>query len=124
MTGRVIPKEKIIFGKKEFETDNRCDWTRQAGNEELVRGVEFKNWLCVYPQSKEKVVENFVMLATQCVRKMGISMALPITVPLKDDRADTYYNEIKNNLNEHVNKRKEQNFYLIFFFFSSKTQNK
>lgn len=92
-----------MFARKEVETDNKCDWTRPAGNEEVLRGVEINTWLCVYPGAKEKIVENFVMLATQCVRRMGIKMNMPITVPLRDDRADSYYNEIKKHLNPHVN---------------------
>lgn len=100
--GRVLPREKIIFAKKEVETDNKCDWTRPAGNEEVVKAVNLKNWMIVYPAQKESIVERFCTLAMDCSRRTGIRLDMPMTVPLKDDRPDTYVNEIKRNLNEHV----------------------
>jgi hypothetical protein len=97
-----MPREKIIFNKREVETDGKCDWTRACGNEEVVSAVEIKNWLIVYPGQKEQIVEKFCLIAMECSRRTGIKLSMPITVPLRDDRPDTYYNEIKANLNEHV----------------------
>ena len=85
-----------------METDAKADWTRPCGNEVVVRAVEIKNWLIVYPNQKEQIVERFCTMAMDCSRKTGIRLSMPITVPLRDDRPDTYYNEIKKNLNEHV----------------------
>lgn len=85
-----------------MHTDEKCDWTRAACNEQVVSAVDIKNWLVVYPHQKEPIVENFCTLAMECSRRTGIQLAMPQTVPLRDDRPDTYYNEIKNNLNEHV----------------------
>jgi hypothetical protein len=64
--------------------------------------VDIKNWLVVYPYQKEPIVENFCTLAMDCSRRTGIQLSMPQTVALRDDRPDTYYNEIKNNLNESV----------------------
>jgi aubergine-like protein len=33
---------------------------------------------------------------------MGIKLAMPITLPLANDKADTYYNEIKKSLTENI----------------------
>lgn len=98
MDGRVLPQEKIIFARKEVETDAKCDWTRAAGNEECAVSAELKNWLIVYPKNKESIVAKFADTAYECGRKIGVNVAEPTTVPLKDDRPDTYYNEIKRNL--------------------------
>lgn len=100
--GRVLPREKIIFARKEVETDFKCDWTRPAGNEVVVKAVDIKNWLIVYPSQKEGIVERFCNLSMECSRRTGINLAMPVTVPMRDDRPDTYYNEIKKNLNENV----------------------
>ena len=97
-----MPHEKIIFHQREVETDAKADWTRPCGNEVVVRAVEIKNWLIVYPNQKEQIVERFCTMAMDCSRKTGIRLSMPITVPLRDDRPDTYYNEIKKNLTEHV----------------------
>lgn len=96
--GRVVPSEKIIFKKREVEVDFKCDWTRAAGNEEVLSAVELRNWLIVYPGNKEPIVARFCELAIENAHKIGIRIAQPITVPLRDDRPDTYYNEIKKNL--------------------------
>ena len=109
MEGRTLPREKIYFGKREYETDNKCDWTKPAGNEEVLKAIELKNWVIAYPYSKEQVVERFVTLAMDCSKRIGIRINMPVTVPLRDDRADTYYNEIKKYLNESVSR-------FIFYF--------
>ncbi len=85
-----------------METDDKCDWTRPAGNEEVIKAVDIKHWLVVYPAQKEQIVEKFCMLAMDCSRRTGIRLDMPKTVPLRDDRPDTYVNEIKKNLNENV----------------------
>lgn len=100
--GRVLPREKIIFAKKEVETDGKCDWTRAAGNEEVVKAVDIRNWLIVYPAQKENIVERFCSLAMDSSRRTGIRLSMPRTVALRDDRPETYYNEIKANLNENI----------------------
>ena len=100
--GRVLPREKIIFARKEVETDFKCDWTRPAGNEVVVSAVDINNWLIVYPHQKEGIVEKFCKLSIDCSRRTGINLSMPVTIPLRDDRPDTYYNEIKKNLNEHI----------------------
>ena len=102
MGGRVVPSEKIIFGRREVETDFRCDWTRSCATEEVISGVEIKNWLCVYPQSRENVVARFAELACEVGKRMGIKIGVPMTAGLKDDRPDTYYNEIKKRLSGQV----------------------
>lgn len=88
--------------KKEFETDFKCDWTRPAGNEECISSVDMKHWMVVYPNIKESIVAKFCDLAYECGKKIGVKMTQPHTVPLPNDRPDTYYNEIKKNLREHV----------------------
>lgn len=102
MDGRTLPREKIYFARREVETDNKCDWTKPACNEEVLKAIELKHWVIAYPYSKEQTVERFVTLAMEVSRRMGIRINMPITVPLRDDRADTYYTEIKKNLSENV----------------------
>lgn len=102
LSGRTLKREMIIFNRREVETDNKCDWTKPCSNEEVVKAIDIKNWLIVYPANKESIVERFALLAMDCSKRIGIKLNMPITVPLKDDRADTYYNEIKKNLNEEV----------------------
>lgn len=105
MPGRVMPNEKIIFGRREVETDLKCDWTRAACNEEVLSAIELKNWMVVYPGNKEQIVARFCDLAFESGRKIGIRIGQPMVMPLKDDRPDTYYNEIKKRLDESVNNR-------------------
>jgi hypothetical protein len=110
MEGRVVPTEKLCFGRREVDVDFKCDWTRAATNEEVLKAVEIRNWLCVYPANKESIVARFAELANESARKIGIRISEPMTVALRDDRADTYYNEIKKNLNENVT-------FLFFYYF-------
>jgi len=91
-----------MFGKREIETDIKCDWTKAACNEEVLKGVEIKHWLIVYPGNKEQYVEKFALLSIEVSKRMGIKLAMPITLPLANDKADTYYNEIKKSLTENI----------------------
>jgi len=91
-----------MFAKREVETDNKCDWTKPACNEEVLKAVEIKHWLMVYPSQKEQIVEKFTMLSMEISKRMGIKIAMPTCVPLGNDKADTYYNEIKKNLNDNI----------------------
>lgn len=100
--GRVVPREKIIFARKEVDSGDRCDWTRAVGNEEVVKAVDIKNWLIVYPAQKEAIAERFCSMAMDVGKRSGIRLSMPRTVALRDDRPDTYYNEIKKNLNEDI----------------------
>ncbi len=102
LQGRTLAHEKIMFGRREIETDNKCDWTKAAGNEEVCKAVDIKRWLIVYPANKESIVERFATLAMECSRKIGIQISMPKCLPLRDDRADTYYNEIKKSLTDDI----------------------
>lgn len=97
-----MPPEKIIFKTKSVETDARCDWTRAACNEPCVSTVNIHDWICVFPQNKENVVANFFRLATDCGAKFGVRLESPIVVGLSNDKADTYYQEIKKHLKSNI----------------------
>ena len=98
-----------------MDSGDRCDWTRAVGNEEVVKAVDIKNWLIVYPAQKEAIAERFCSMAMDVGKRSGIRLSMPRTVALRDDRPDTYYNEIKKNLNEDVSK---------YFFITKDTKKK
>ena len=98
LQGRTLKLEKIIFETKEVDPDYRLDWTKSAGNERCIKGIEIKNWICVYPSQKEQIVERFAYLAMECGRKIGINIAQPSVVKLANDKPDSYYQEIKKCL--------------------------
>jgi hypothetical protein len=102
LQGRVLTSEKIIFAKREVEIDFKCDWTRAASSEEVLRAVEIKNWLLVFPSNKVQVAENFFRVAKEAGERIGIRIAVPTIVELREDKVDAYYNEIKKNLNPSV----------------------
>lgn len=98
LEGRALPMEKLIFAKREVETDFRCDWTRACAMEECLRAVDMRQWMCVYPGNRESTVAKFVELACEVGVKIGVRINMPMTVPLSDDRPDSYYQEIKRRL--------------------------
>jgi hypothetical protein len=102
MYGRTVPNEKICFAQREYETDAKCDWSRPCGNEKVLRSVEFNDWVCVYPGNREQVVEKFVMMAIESAKRIGIFLCMPTTVPLVNDKPDTYYNEVKKSITSRV----------------------
>jgi aubergine-like protein len=102
MDGRVVPCEKIFFKRKEVETDAKADWTRACAMEEVISGVEINNWICIYPAAKESLVAKFAEVAMDAGKRIGVRIAMPQTIALRDDKPDSYYNEIKKHLNPQV----------------------
>jgi hypothetical protein len=102
-----------MFANREVETDARCDWTKPCGNETVLSAVHLNNWYFVYPAQKEKIVENFAFMANEAGKRIGIKLATPHTVALRDDKPDTYYNEIKKIITRDVS----QLFQIIFYYF-------
>ena len=59
------------------------------------KGVDIKNWICIFPSQKEAIVERFVLLAVECGKKIGVRIEMPTVVKLANDKAEAYYTEIK-----------------------------
>ena len=95
LQGRTLPLEKIMFARKEVFPDHRLDWTKAAGFEECIRGIDIKNWVCIFPAQREQIVERFAFLAIECGKKIGVRISEPAVIKLANDRADNYYSEIK-----------------------------
>ena len=102
LPGRVVQRERIFFARREVEVDAKADWTKACGSELVLKAVEILNWVCVYPQNRERQVETFVMTAIEAAQRIGIRLAMPMCVALRDDRPETYYNNIKESLNQYV----------------------
>ncbi len=101
--GRILPPEKILFRNREVETDAKCDWTKACGGEKVLSNVDITDWICVFPGKQENVVERFVGMAIESAKRIGINIYSPKVLALQNDKPDTYYKEIKKELNERVN---------------------
>jgi aubergine-like protein len=98
LQGRTLPMEKILFEGREVDPDFRLDWTKSAGNERCIKGIDLNNWICIFPSQKEQIVERFAMLAIECGKKIGVRIAQPTVVKLVNDKPEFYYQEIKKYL--------------------------
>lgn len=102
LMGRTLLREKIIFKNREVALDEKYDWTKPCGNEEVLKSISINNWICVFPRQTAKCVENFIMSSIDAGKRIGISIAMPMALGLNDDRPETYYNMIRENSNQYT----------------------
>jgi hypothetical protein len=68
----------------------------------VLSAVHLNNWIFVYPESRQNVVENFLYMATMTGKTLGINLAEPTQIALRQDHSDDYYYNIKKAITKQV----------------------
>jgi len=93
---RALEPETIMFGKGYRETVRpNADWGRAATTKHVLTAVKLEKWAILFAPKNEQVVKNFCSTFRDQAPKMGIAVANPRVVKLKDDRTETYLKELK-----------------------------
>ena len=72
-----------------------ADWGRAATTKHVLTAVKLEKWAILFAPKNEQVVKNFCSTFRDQAPKMGIAVANPRVVKLKDDRTETYLKELK-----------------------------
>eukprot|EP00112_Aurelia_sp_Birch-Aquarium-sp1_P026327 Seg928.2 transcript_id=Seg928.2/GoldUCD/mRNA.D3Y31 product="Piwi-like protein 2" protein_id=Seg928.2/GoldUCD/D3Y31 len=100
--GRQLPSEKILLGSSTFTASREADWGREATRETVISAVNLRNWLVVFTKRDESKALEFCNTMFKCAPQMGIQVAQPTHVQLRDDRTETYLKSIRDHLNPNV----------------------
>jgi aubergine-like protein len=103
VSGRTLDSEKLLMGNNKLFTVNfKCDWGRESTMNTCLVPVHIKNWHVVTNDRNEKVVEGFIKLMKTLAPKMGINVGNPTFSVLKNDRSETFVQDIRSNVNENT----------------------
>lgn len=120
VTARILNKEIILFGQgKSFEIGPQADFSRNATSCQALEPTNLLNWVLVHVENDARVAESFEKNISQVSGPTGMRIAprkFELTIiswyltsdifftarrlQLKNDRTETYINEIKNILKD------------------------
>ncbi|XP_012263472.2 piwi-like protein Ago3 [Athalia rosae] len=98
--GRVLNPETILFGKgKVHEGQQNADWNTAVCRLPMLTTPGLKNWCLLFCRRDVKCAEDFHTTISRVGPTMGMDIARAKLIELKDDRTETYLNELKANIN-------------------------
>eukprot|EP01080_Neovahlkampfia_damariscottae_P008147 gene8147-12608_t len=101
--GRVLPKEKIQFGKKYIFTDDKRQWNMRS--DPIYKGVTISNWICILPERSENDCKTFLKKLFEVSKPLDIkfdSNSLNL-VKIKDTSPIGYKKAIESGLQKNTN---------------------
>ena len=97
LAGRVMNPEKIVFKNKTVPYDPRqADWGRDLKQVDLLDAIPLRDWVIVYSERTRPAPEKFIQAMNQAGRPLGIQVAPPKEVPLKNDRPSDFVEAIRD----------------------------
>ncbi|XP_053999069.1 piwi-like protein Ago3 isoform X1 [Hylaeus anthracinus] len=104
--GRALEPEEICFGnnRKFTAPPNRpAEWSSAACRNVVYRTTNLNQWCVLHCQKDTRCAQEFVSMFKNVAKVMGISVRDPHMVCLRDDRIETYVQELRRNIQQTVN---------------------
>ena len=92
---------KYLFLFREVVRPN-ADWGRAATTKHVLTAVNLTKWAILFAPKNENVVKTFCGTFREQAPKMGIQVANPRVVKLKDDRTETFLKELRSIIDPSV----------------------
>ena len=110
----LLPKISCYFSGRQcdftYKSEN-ADWGALFRNYSLFGPVQCPKFMVLYDQRDSAIVKDFLkMLGSTCIG-MNFTVGKPLEVPLQNNRANTYGDELTKQLQ---NNKVSQNFNMIF----------
>lgn len=102
LSGRQLENEIIYFGNNQCKTNDNCDWSRAAGDNQVTGPVDMNNWIVFYTDRDRKYAMEFSDLMCRLGNVMGCRITQPKQIKLPDDRSETYIKMCQQNINKHT----------------------
>lgn len=96
--GRQMDEEKIQFAKKTFGATSMANFSKYAGNNELLEVVHLHDWIVFHVKNNIGIAKTFCELMQSNASAMGVEVKRPKIVQLENDRVDTYVNSLRANI--------------------------
>ena len=100
--GRRLQPEKILFGNTTITSNAQADFGRDAVKEQVITPVHLNKWIVVFVKRDEGKAFDFVTMMKKVTPPMGISVADPVMLVVRDDRTETYLRSIRESLHPQV----------------------
>ncbi|XP_072164062.1 piwi-like protein 1 isoform X2 [Diadema setosum] len=99
LPGRVLAPEKIFQVNKQFSYNpSNADWSRETRGNQLTNSIPLQSWVIFYTSRDANRGNDFIGALQRVGGPMGMNVAQPKKVVLKDDRAETYVRSLQDNI--------------------------
>ncbi|XP_065176641.1 piwi-like protein 1 [Sycon ciliatum] len=95
LSGRVLPREKILTHHKTLMVNAEADFSRDVTREKCITAVNLDCWVVVCTQRDRAKATDFIMMMKQVGPSFGMAINDPVTIHLENDRTDTYLRSIR-----------------------------
>ncbi|XP_021166031.2 piwi-like protein 2 [Fundulus heteroclitus] len=101
--GRTLPPETICLQTSSFGTGADVSWSREVVREISISSIPLNVWAIFYPPRCADQAEELVSTFKKVAGPIGVRLARPIKVVLRDDRTETYVKSIHSHLTSEPN---------------------
>ncbi|KAK2902445.1 piwi-like protein 2 [Channa argus] len=101
--GRALPIETICLQSSSFATSADVSWSREIVRDASISSIPLSIWAIFYPCRCADQAEELVSTFMKVAGPIGVQLAPPIRVKLKDDRTETYVKSIHSQLTSEPN---------------------
>ncbi|KAM4746677.1 piwi-like protein 2 [Anableps anableps] len=101
--GRTLPLETICLQTSSFATGPDVSWSREVVRAASISSVPLNIWAIFYPSRCGDQAEELVSTFKKVSGPIGVRLARPIRVELRDDRTETYVKSIHSHLTSEPN---------------------
>ncbi|XP_007557107.1 piwi-like protein 2 [Poecilia formosa] len=101
--GRTLPLETICLQTSCFATGADVSWSREVVRDTSISSVPLNIWAIFYPSRCADQAEELVSTFKKVAGPIGVRMARPIRVELRDERTETYVKSIHSHLTSEPN---------------------
>ncbi|KAK2837637.1 hypothetical protein Q5P01_014849 [Channa striata] len=101
--GRALPVETICLQSSSFATSADMSWSREIVRDVSISSIPLTIWAIFYPCRCADQAEELVSTFNKVAGPIGVRLARPIRVELRDDRTETYVKSIHSQLTSEPN---------------------
>ncbi|KAK1892701.1 Piwi-like protein 2 [Dissostichus eleginoides] len=100
---RVLPMETICLQSNSFTSGSDVSWSREICRDRSISSIPLNIWAIFYPRRCAEQAEELVSVFNKVAGPIGMRLARPIHVELKDDHVETYIKSIHSQLTSEPN---------------------
>ena len=98
LDARTLQPEMVFFGRNQKVPGQvSADWMKYVRSNHAIRAYDIKNWILVYFNKDSRRAQNFASVLRKVGPGMGIDIADPFEVMLREDKIEGYIRGIKSN---------------------------
>ncbi|KAK5602350.1 Piwi-like protein 2 [Crenichthys baileyi] len=101
--GRTLPSETICLQTSSFATGADVSWSREVVRDASISSIPLNIWAIFYPPRCADQAEELASTFKKVAGPIGVRLARPIKVELRDDRTETYVKSIHSHLTSEPN---------------------